>query len=234
MFPALILAGGLASRLKNLAKSMPKALIDIQGEPFIFHQLKYLKGQGIQRVVISIGHLGAKIKEAVGDGKNFGLEVRYSEDGPILLGTGGAVKKALPLLGEKFFVQYGDSFLPIDYLNVQNRFQESNLPALMTIIKNKNQWDVSNVSFWEGKIKEYDKNSPKLGMEYIDYGLGAFRAEAFNLWPNNENFDLSSVYNKLSLCGQLNGYEVFQRFYEIGSISGIEEANQYFKNITRK
>ena len=230
MLPVLILAGGLASRLQNLTKAKPKALIEIQDEPFIFHQLRYLKSQGIDKVVVSIGHLGAQIQEVVQDGKSFGLEVYYSEDGAKLLGTGGAVKKAIPLLGDEFFIQYGDSFLPIDYVDVQNKFQDSSPPALMTIIKNNNQWDISNVSFRDGKITEYNKETPKKGMEYIDYGLGAFRAEVFNSWPSNEKFDLSRVYNQISLSGQLNGLEVFQRFYEIGSLSGIEEANQYFKN----
>ena len=227
MLPVAILAGGLATRLRPITKTVPKALIEVAGKPFVAHQLQYLRQQGISSVVLCIGYLGEMIQEFVGDGSDWGLKVRYSPDGPILLGTGGALKQALPMLGERFFVLYGDSYLPINYANVQKAFIDSNQLGIMTVLKNKNQWDRSNVRFELGKLIEYNKEIINKDMHFIDYGLGALQASVLGRYPKGEPFDLSKVYNKLSMEQQLAGHEVFDRFYEIGSIQGIADAETY-------
>ena len=227
MLPVAILAGGLATRLRPITQTIPKALIEVAGKPFVAHQLQYLRQQGVTSVTFCIGYLGEMIQEFVGDGSDWDINVSYSLDGPVLLGTGGALKQALPMLGEKFFVLYGDSYLPINYANVQKAFMDSNQMGLMTVLKNKNQWDRSNVQFEFGKLIEYNKEVINSGMYYIDYGLGALQARALGGYPNDEPFDLSKVYNKLSKQQQLSGYEVFDRFYEIGSIQGIADTQTY-------
>lgn len=227
MLPVAILSGGLATRLRPITQTIPKALIEVAGKPFVAHQLQYLRQQGVTSVTFCIGYLGEMIQEFVGDGSKWDLKVNYSLDGPVLLGTGGAIKKALPMLGERFFVLYGDSYLPINYANVQKAFMDSNQLGLMTVLKNKNQWDRSNVTFELGKLIEYNKDVINPGMHYIDYGLGALQAMALGGYSNNESFDLSKVYNNLSKQQQLSGYEVFDRFYEIGSIQGIAETQTH-------
>lgn len=234
MLPVVILAGGLATRLRPITQTIPKALIEVAGKPFVAHQLQYLHRQGIDTVILCIGYLGEMIQEFIGDGSRWGLRVSYSLDGPALLGTGGAIKKALPMLGEKFFILYGDSYLPIDYANVQKAFFDSGQLGLMTIFKNKNQWDRSNVQFERGKLIEYNKKDINPRMRYIDYGLGVLQARALESYPNNEPFDLYKVYNKLSVEQQLFGHEVFERFYEIGSIQGISDAQTYLLQQTAK
>lgn len=228
MFPVAILAGGLATRLRPLTEKIPKALINVAGKPFIVRQLHYLKTQGITNIVICTGYLGEQIESVVGNGRSFGMTVTYSPDGPLLLGTGGALIKALPLLGDQFFVLYGDSFLPCDFKNVQASFISSEKPALMTVLKNGNLWDKSNVLFRNGMLIEYNKNSPKPGMEHIDYGLGILSAEVLKDSPSRQPLDLADVYHRLSLEGRLSGFEVSERFYEIGSHSGLKEAEDYF------
>ena len=161
MLPVLILAGGLATRLRPITETIPKALIEIAGEPFIYHQLRYLRSQGVTRVILSVGYLGEMIESLVGNEKKFDLEISIVYDGSTLLGTGGAVKKALPLLGESFFIQYGDSFLPVDFSMVQTAFLTSGKPALMTVLKNDNQWDKSNVIFENNQLLEYNKKIQK-------------------------------------------------------------------------
>ena len=227
MFPVAILAGGLATRLRPITETIPKALIEVAGKPFIFHQLDYLKAQGISRIVLCIGYLGGMIRELVGDGSAWGLNVSYSMDGEILLGTGGALKQALPLLGESFFILYGDSYLPINFSDVQQSFNNSKKTGLMTVLENQNRWDKSNVLFANGEIIEYNKTITKDEMHYIDYGLGVIKSIVFESYPNNLPFDLSKVYNQLSLQKQLAGYEVFERFYEIGSHQGILDTENY-------
>jgi N-acetyl-alpha-D-muramate 1-phosphate uridylyltransferase len=234
MLPVAILAGGLATRLRPITQKIPKALIEIAGKPFIAHQLQYLRKQGVTSVVLCVGYLGEMIQEFVGDGYRWDLKVSYSPDGPVLLGTGGALKQALPMLGERFFVLYGDSYLPINYINVQKAFIDSNQLGLMTVLKNKNQWDRSNVTFELGKLLEYNKDVINPGMHYIDYGLGALRATVLSRHPDGEPFDLSKIYNELSIRQQLAGYEVFDRFYEIGSIQGIADAQTYLLQQTAK
>lgn len=227
MFPVAILAGGLATRLRPLTEEIPKSLIEVAGEPFICHQLEYLHRQGISSVILCVGYLGEMIQEVVGDGSRWGMHVSYSPDGPALLGTGGALRQALPLLGEHFFILYGDSYLPIDFSQVQKTYLDSNKRGLMTVLRNQNQWDKSNVEFDAGQIIEYNKTETRPQMHYIDYGLGLMDYAVLQAYPAGQSFDLSKVYNDLSLCGELAGYEVFERFYEIGSHQGIADTQSY-------
>lgn len=229
MLPVAILAGGLATRLHPITEKIPKALVDVAGKPFVVRQLDYLRRQGITRVVLCISFLGERVEAVVGDGSAFGLEVHYSWDGPHLMGTGGALRQALPLLGEQFFVFYGDSYLPIDFREVEQIFLNSGKPALMTVLRNGNLWDKSNVLFRDGCITEYNKRTPRPEMAHIDYGLGVLSAAVLKDAPVNEPFDLADIYHKLSLQGALAGHEVFERFYEIGSHKGLEETIDYFK-----
>lgn len=228
MLPVAILAGGLATRLRPITETIPKALVDVAGKPFIARQLGYLREQGISQVVLCIGYLGEAIREVVGSGESFGLKVSYSEDGPELLGTGGALTKALPLLGEQFFVLYGDSFLPVSFSAVQEAYEKSGRPALMTVLKNQNQWDKSNVLFVDDQLLEYNKLAPRKEMTYIDYGLGVVSASVLKQRTVGRSFDLAGVYQDLSLQGQLVGLEMYERFYEIGSHTGLREAEEYF------
>ncbi|MGA2162776.1 MAG: nucleotidyltransferase family protein [Methanoregula sp.] len=232
MLPVVILAGGLATRLYPVTQKIPKSLIVIDGRPFIDHQLELLKEKGVTRIVLCVGNFGEMIEAHVGDGSRSGLEVQYSYDGDILLGTGGAIKKAARLLPDAFMILYGDSYLNIDIAQVVQRFYESNFPVLMTVYRNRNTLDTSNIIMKEGKIVRYDKKSRDPAMEYIDYGLIAIRKKVFDEYPANEPFDLSLVLSRLVDAGQVVGYEVTKRFYEIGSTSGIKETEEYIR--TRK
>lgn len=227
MYTVAILAGGLATRLRPLTEKIPKSLIRVAGRPFIEWQLDYLVHQGINRVVLCIGYLGEQIESVVDDGSRFGLEVLYSPDGPVLLGTGGALKQALPHLGEEFFVLYGDSFLPVDFRAIEASFVSEGMPALMTVLRNDNQWDKSNVLFQNGRLLEYNKHMPRQEMEFIDYGLGILSASVFDNYELGKPVDLADIYHALSLKGQLAGYEVHERFYEIGSHDGLKETEFY-------
>jgi MurNAc alpha-1-phosphate uridylyltransferase len=228
MFTVAILAGGLATRLRPITETIPKALVNVAGQPFINRQLAYLRDQGVSHVVLCVGYLGNMVEEIVGSGEQFGLSVSYSADGPTLKGTGGALKKALHLLGENFFVLYGDSFLPINFLEVQQAYFESKQRGLMTVLKNGDRWDKSNVLFTNGRVVEYNKHAPRLDMAFIDYGLGVLSAEVLDPYPGDKPFDLAEVYQTLSINGQLAGLEVHERFYEIGSHKGLNETEDYF------
>jgi len=226
--PVAVLAGGLAIRLRPITEKIPKALVDVAGQPFVFRQLNYLRQQRISRVVLCLGYLGEQVEAVVGDGSAFGLDVRYSWDGPRLLGTGGALRQALPLLGGQFFVFYGDSYLPIDFRAVERDFLASGKLALMTVLKNSDQWDKSNVLFRDSCIAEYNKRAPRPEMTHIDYGLGVMSASVLENVLANEPFDLADIYHDLSVRGVLAGHEVFERFYEIGSHKGLDETIEYF------
>ena len=230
--PVVILAGGLATRLYPVTKTLPKSLIEVAGKPFIHHQLTLLREKGITRVILCVGYLGEMIEEYVGDGSSWGLELHYSYDGNMLLGTGGAIKKALPLLPDTFFILYGDSYLDIDYRSVGECFYDKGLPVLMTIYHNKNAFDSSNILVKGGRILKYDKNNRDPAMEYIDYGFIALRKEIFLQYPANEPFDLSLILKRMADSGQVAAFEVEQRFYEIGSTQGIRETEEYIRNRT--
>lgn len=227
--PVAILAGGMGTRLRPITETIPKALVDVAGKPFIVRQLAYLRQQEITHVVLCLGYLGEQIKAVVGDGSAFDLDVRYSWDSRRLLGTGGALRQASQLLGDQFFVFYGDSYLPIDFRAVKRDFLASGKPALMTVLKNGDKWDKSNVLFRNGCIAEFNKRTPRPEMTHIDYGLGVVSASVLEKAPANEPFDLADIYHELSLRGLLAGHEVFERFYEIGSHEGLKEAVEYFR-----
>jgi N-acetyl-alpha-D-muramate 1-phosphate uridylyltransferase len=223
-----LLAGGLATRLRPITTTIPKSMVVVAGEPFVAHQLRLLAKQGITDIVICAGYLGEQLMEFVGDGSAFSCHVEYSFDGEKLKGTGGAIKKALPLLGKDFFIMYGDSYLPTSFLPIYDVFRKSGLQGLMTVFHNSNLWDKSNVLLRDGRLVRYDKRNPVSEMHHIDYGLGIVRAEVFNEYGEDDVFDLAIVYESLVAKGQLACYEVQERFFEIGSYEGLGETDSLF------
>jgi len=231
LLPVVILAGGLATRLGDIARTQPKCMVDVAGQPFLFHQLQLLHAQGVRQAIICLGHLGEQVVQAVGHGSAFGLEIQYSFDGPKLVGTAGAIRRALPLLPDQFFVLYGDSYLTCPFAVVQHAFEASGKRSLMTVFKNDQQWDTSNVEFHEGRILAYDKAHRTPKMKHIDYGLGLFSRSVFKAIPEDRPTDLSSLYQDLLRHDQLAAFEVFERFYEIGSHAGLEETHKFLYKI---
>jgi D-sedoheptulose 7-phosphate isomerase len=227
--PVAILAGGLASRLRPVTSFIPKALVPVAGEPFVSHQLRLLRREGASRVVLCVGYLGEQVRDFVGDGSQFGLDVAYSFDGEVLMGTGGALRRALPLLGEAFFVLYGDSYLDIALAPIALAFHRQGLPALMTVLRNEGRWDISNVLFDGARVVRYDKRAPSPDMRYIDYGLGLLTAEVLARESPEQPFDLSDIYSALAAAGRLAGFEVTRRFHEIGTPAGFAETDQYLR-----
>jgi NDP-sugar pyrophosphorylase family protein len=227
--PVAILAGGLATRLQSLTERTPKSLLPIAGRPFLFHQLELLKRQGVRRVVLCIGHLGEQIRAAAGDGRRFGLSIEYSSDAGRLLGTGGALRRALELLGDDFFVLNGDSYLPCSFADLESAYFAARMPVLMAIVRNDNRWDRSNVFFERGAPVEYDKHSLRTDMRYIDFGVSVFSRAALAEYPEDTVLDLANICRDLSRRGQLSACEVSERFYEVGSLQGIADTEEYLR-----
>ena len=227
LMPAVILAGGYATRLRPLTEHVPKALIEIAGRPFLWHQLELLKRHGLRRAVLAVGYLGESIRERFGDGSELGISLQYSFDGPAPLGTGGAIKQALPLLPERFFVLYGDSYLTCDYQSVEKAFCGSGLPGLMTVYRNEGLFDTSNVEYDGVRILRYDKAYLTPSMRHIDYGLGAFHRNVFASMENGARCDLVEVYQRLLREEKLAAFEVHDRFYEIGSPEGLRQTTAF-------
>ena len=222
--PVAVLAGGLATRLRPLTDRVPKILLEVAGRPFAEHQVELLRAQGIRHVVFCVGHLGEQVEQTLGDGRRWGMRFQYVFDGPRLAGTGGAVRRALPLLGPSFFVMYGDAYLPCDFGAVERAFVRSGAPGLMVVFPNDDRWDRSNVQLEQGRIVRYDKAARDGPMRHIDYGLSVLTPEAFAPWLDETSpLDLEAVYQRLVARGELAAYEVGQRFYEIGSHEGLEE-----------
>lgn len=228
MMPVAILAGGLAKRLGALSENIPKSLIEIKGKPFIEWQLELLVENNIKKVIYCVSHKSELIVNHFANANHKDIEILFSFDSPLQLGTGGALKNALPLLGQEFMVLYGDSYLPISFGEIENSFKKSNLTSLMTIYKNFYNIDASNVTYRDGIIISYNKNLRSHEMAYIDYGLSIFKSSVFETSPNNA-FDLSELQSSLSANGLLSGFEVYNRFYEIGSIQGILDFTEFIE-----
>jgi NDP-sugar pyrophosphorylase family protein len=223
--PVCILAGGLGTRLGEAVRDTPKPLLEVAGEPFLDHQLRALAACGAQRVVLCVGYLGERIEEVIGH-ERFGIAVDYVYDGPELVGTAGAVRGALRLLGEAFLVLYGDTFLQVDYADVERAFLTAGAAGLMVVLRNEGRWDTSNVVVDGGRVALYDKQHPTPGMHWIDYGLSALRADAFELIGPDEP-DLSVLQHRLAAAGDLVAYEVHDRFYEIGTPEALAETEAF-------
>ena len=226
MPPIAVLAGGVAMRMRPLTEELPKALLEVAGEPFVAHQLRLFAREGIREVKLLVGYRWEQIERCVGDGSRFGVKVDYIVDEPGLLGTGGAVRHAIEHLGPEFLVTYCDSWLDSPYAPVVEAFHASGRPALMCVFRNENRWDTSNVQFQDGVIRRYSKRFRLPEMQYIDWGLGMLKASAVVTRPLNEHWDLAELYEELSISGRLAGYEMTRRFYEIGSFEGLTETKQ--------
>jgi NDP-sugar pyrophosphorylase family protein len=227
--PVAILAGGLATRLRPITETIPKSLVEIAGRPFAEHQIELLQRQGIAEVIWLVGYRGDQIEAVLGDGSRWGMRFTYVHDGPVLLGTGGALRRALPHLGPAFFVMYGDSYLECDFAAVERCFHDAGMSGLMTVFRNEGLFDTSNVEFAAGQIVRYDKRERTPAMQHIDWGLGVFRAQAFASYPAEQPLDLARVYQDLLADGDLVGFEVHERFYEIGSPEGIADTEAYLQ-----
>jgi NDP-sugar pyrophosphorylase family protein len=222
-----ILAGGLGTRLGERVRDTPKPLLEVAGEPFLLHQLRLLAAHGARDVVLCVGYRGEQIASRIGP-ERFGIGVRYSFDAPELDGTLGAIRRALPLLGERFLVLYGDTYLRIDYTHVARVWIDSDLPALMTVLRNEGRWDASNAVYENGRVTAYDKASPTADMHWIDYGLGGLTADALSAVDEEES-ELAGLYARLAALHRLCGYEATKRFYEIGTPAGLREADAFLR-----
>jgi NDP-sugar pyrophosphorylase family protein len=223
-----VLAGGLATRMQPATLSIPKSMLQIADEPFIVHQLRLFRREGLERVVLCLGFLGEQVAAFVGDGARYALQTDYSYDGDVLLGTGGALRRALPLLGEEFLVTYGDSYLDIPFRSVVDAFCTASTCGLMTVFRNAGRWDTSNVEFSDGRVIDYSKK-PTPRMTYIDFGLTMLSASALAEFAEGEAFDLADVYRHLVREGSMAGLEVHRRFYEIGSPAGRTDTESYLR-----
>ena len=224
-----ILSGGLATRLYPVTQKIPKSMIKINGNPFIDYQLKWLKNAGIKKIVLCINHYGEQIVDHVKDGEKYGLIVEYSWDGQNKLGTGGALKNALHLLDNTFFVLYGDSFLCMNLKDMNRTYLKSKMDALLAVYKNNNRWDRSNTIVENNNIVLYNKSERNKRMEYIDYGVSLLSATIFK--DQDGIFDLGVLYEKLAIDGNLAAYIAKERFFEIGSKSGLEEFSKYIDSL---
>ena len=217
--------------MRPLTNPLPKALLEVAGEPFLAHQLRLFARQGIANVKLLVGYRWEQIRAFAGDGSRFGVRVDYIVDGPKLFGTGGAVRRALDRLGPEFLVTYGDAWLDTPYGAVIEAFHASGLPAMMCVFRNENRWDMSNVVFENGVIRLYSKTRRLSEMRHIDWGLGMLKAAVLATRPIDEPWDLSELYEELSVAGRLAGYEVAQRFYEIGSLAGLTETDRLLRAV---
>jgi NDP-sugar pyrophosphorylase family protein len=223
--PVAVLAGGKGTRLGAKVQDVPKPLVEVAGEPFLFHSLRRLAASGARRVVLCVGYLGERIEDVVGHHR-FGMDVSYSYDGPGLDGTLGALRRAGDLLEDKFLVVYGDTILTLDYRDLVAAWDRSGLPAIMAVLENGGRWGPSNTLVREGLVEAHDKVAPTSAMTWIDYGAGGLTREALGK-AGPTGTDLSTLYGILAAQDLLAAYPVSKRFYEIGTPASLAETEAY-------
>lgn len=230
----VVLLGGLGTRLKKELNGKPKAMIDVCGKPFFYYQFKLLHWYGFRNFIFCVGHKGELIKKYFGNGKKFGVSIKYSEEGENLLGTAGALRKSIPLLKNTFMLIYGDSYMDIDYgqliYSYVRNMLKSKADGILVVLKNNDCYDKSNVVFLNNRVIRYDKEKQAASMKYIDYGISVLNKNQISCLPKNRYADLSAVYNKIASQGKLLGYETKKRFYEIGRPASLNEFREFAKS----
>lgn len=226
----VVLLGGLGTRLKDTAADTPKSMVDVHGRPFFHYQLHLMKQQGFRDFVFCVGYMGEAIEDYFADGSEYGVNIRYSYDGDGLLGTGGALRKALPLLDPDFVVIYGDSYMDTDYRELIYRYlaaKSRGKKALMSVYRNADKYDRSNVVFKNDELLEHDKWRHAPEMEYIDFGVSILNKSVVEAIPEGQELDLSDVYQQLVHDRLMSGCEVANRFYEIGRPDSLDEFRRF-------
>ncbi|MCX6666454.1 MAG: sugar phosphate nucleotidyltransferase [Euryarchaeota archaeon] len=228
----VILCGGLATRLGDLAKDTPKSMVLIEGKPFLEHQITFLKYHGVTDIILCVGYLAEKIKDYFDDGKRFGIHIQYSHDGDKPLGPIGALKKAEPLLEDIFFTMYGDSYVFVEFNTVYSYFTNHRYPALMIVYKNKDKYDRSNLIVHNSKVTCYNGEKVK-EMVYIDYGISIFKKKVLDIIPKNTFFSTNEFFSDLVAKKQLFALDVNKRFYHIGNPEALEEFKTFVSKTNR-
>lgn len=224
---AVILAGGLATRLGAVARERPKSLVEVAGRPFLAWQLERIRESGYDEVLLLIGHLGGQIRDFAGSGVRFGLHIEYREDGPVPLGTAGALRAAVDALAPEFLVTYGDSYLPFDYSRpLSDLVEHPDAEGTLAVYKNEGRWDRSNTEVNGQRVVRYEKASPDPALDHIDYGATALRRGVIACLGAGVAAGLDGVQAALAQKGTLRAYLAPARFYEIGSPAGLAELDR--------
>ena len=229
---AVILAGGLGTRLRPLTETTPKAMTPVLGRPFIDYEMDLLKRGGVDDFVICVGHLGDAIEKHLGDGRSKGVRIAYSYDGPSLLGPAGALKRAEPFLGESFLVTYGDAYLRAPYGKLMGALASSGRLGVMAVFKNENRYGTSDLVVEGGMVVKYDKRNRVDGMDWINFGVSALRKDALGMIPPGRACGEEEFYGALIARGELLAFQVKDRFYEIGTPASLAEFERFLAGVT--
>lgn len=227
MQPVAVLAGGLGTRVAHLTGSdLPKALLPLDGRTFIDVKLEELLEQGVEEVVLLVAHGASILREHLGGGAAHGLRIRWHEDGPSLLGTGGALRAALDLLPDVFWVTYGDTLLEVAMAEVEDAMSEHD-DIMMTVLPNADRWETSNAQVSDGRLTAYRKGDPPGTHTHLDYGMLLMRRRAFDRWRPGDVFDLGEVIGGALEAGRVAAFEVSRRFYDVGTEESYETTKRY-------
>ena len=226
----MVLAGGLATRMRPHTLTVPKSMLEVAGRPFVEWQLERLAASGLRDVVMCVAHLGEQIRAHVGDGERFGLRVAWSEDGGKLLGTAGALRSALHLLAERFLVTYGDSYLPFDYAEPLRILEaHDDCDGVMSVYRNDGKWDASNVVTDGAWVIRYEKGCRDAAFDHIDYGATALRRELIAALPQGEPGGLDALQHEWARRKRLRACVARERFFEVGSPEGLAELDVHLR-----
>ena len=228
---AAILAGGLGTRLRPLTEKVPKAMIPVNGRPFLEYEVDLLRKNKVDDLVLCLGYLGEQVEAHFGDGKRFGVRIGYSHDGKELLGPIGGLKTAEPLLQDEFFVTYGDAYLRMDYAGLMAALRRSRKLAAMAVYRNEGRFGKSDVIARGGLVAAYDKKRTLPGMSWVNFGVSAMKKEALAGVEAGKPCDEEAFYGRLVKRRQLAAYETYERFYEIGSERSLAEFREFIKPV---
>jgi len=227
----VVLAGGLGTRVREITNDeIPKVLLPVLGKPFLYYKLLSLREMGVTTTTVLTGRLGHLVDDFIRANPIDGMHIKTVHDGPELLGTAGSIARSLNHLPTSFWVTYGDSYVMADLSAAESRVVQLRVSAVMTIYRNRDQIQPSNVSVVDGFVVRYEKGAPPGTFEWIDYGLMLLPRYSFSQIPTNSKSDLSFVLSSLLASRQLIGFETLHRFWDIGTSDALRETEAHFQS----
>lgn len=224
---AVILAGGLGTRLRPLTLDVPKPMVPVAGRPFLDYELRLLTRNGFHDFVICVGYRADQIERYFGNGSELGISIAYSNDGEKQLGPSGALTNAAKLLKNEFMVTYGDAFLQMNYRDFEESFRSSGKLGMMAVLDNHNSFGNSDIVVKDGLVVEYDKTNQKPEMTWINFGATMLQKRALGVIPASTVLEEEQFYRALIAKRELAAFVTTNRFYEIGTIPALREFEKF-------
>lgn len=226
---AVILAGGRGTRMRPLTDDRPKPMVEFHGRPFLEYLVEMLREQGFERVLMLLGYLPEVIQSHFGDGEGFGVEIDYSVSAPDDL-TVSRVQLARDRIEESFLLLYCDNYWPLQMDRMWRRFEELEVPAMVTVYGNRDNYRPGKDSVLvddQGYVRAFDKTRSTPGVKGVEISYAILTRPVLDLLPEEDELLEVALYPQLARLGKLGGFVSDHRYYSVGSLERLPVTDRF-------